>query len=378
MKKLASLLLFFLFLLPLQAHASRFISGDTITIPKQDVVDENAYIAGGTARVDGMVNGDLYVAGGTTVVNGTIAGDTTLVGGTVDFNGTSRGDIRVAGGNVVLQGNVLGEVIVFGGTIAVTQSASTTGQVTLIGGQITLEGTTTGDTRVYGEKVIIRGQVNGPLTVEANEVTVASSAVVTGPFTYSSPNKATIESGSKLPGGVTYHQTSQKEESRGGLAAFAGFAWLYGLITSLIVGAVIYALLPTTVAQVVRYSGKRPGLSALFGLAALILTPVIVVLLMITVIGVPLGLLLILLYVLAIILGSAFGGIFLGSLLWKLFKKLPEYPLNWSVVLVGILCTSLLGLIPFIGWLLQFALFLIGFGGILWYSTNARTSARNW
>lgn len=372
MKKL-SLLLLLLILIPFQAQAAEFRSGDTVTLQRNETLDTNAYLAGGTVQIDGTVNGDLLTAGGTVHITGNIIEDATIAGGTIVLNGTMGDDVRIAGGNVVIQGDILGELLAVGGAITLSSTASTTGQVTLAGGEITLDGSINAPIRVYGDKVIIRGRVNDSVDIQATEVTVASSAVLVGKLTYSSPREATIEPGSSVQGGITYHQTEQKKD-KSNWASFTGFAWLYSWLTALLLGAIIFALLPLLTAQVIRYSGRHAGIAGLVGLAGLILVPIIAILLMVTILGIPLGILLILLYIFGIIIGNVLGGIFLGSWIWKVVKKLPDFPVSWIIVLVGITLTSLLTFIPLIGWLLQFVVFLIGFGGIIWYAFNFRTA----
>ena len=56
------------------ALAADFRSGDTVTIAKNEVIDDDLIITGQNVIVDGTINGDLVVAGGKIVINGTVNG----------------------------------------------------------------------------------------------------------------------------------------------------------------------------------------------------------------------------------------------------------------------------------------------------------------
>src|SRR6266542_4310820 len=69
------------------AHAAQFKTGDHVSIPSDQTINEDVYIATGNATVDGTINGDLFIAGGTIAVNGPVSGGVFVAGGTITLNG---------------------------------------------------------------------------------------------------------------------------------------------------------------------------------------------------------------------------------------------------------------------------------------------------
>ncbi|MEQ1898048.1 MAG: polymer-forming cytoskeletal protein [Vicinamibacterales bacterium] len=76
--------------------------GGSVTIEKDDHVSGEVVVMGGTARILGTVEDELVVIGGTADVQGTIEGDVSVVGGTLTLGPQSvvEGDVSVAGGSV--------------------------------------------------------------------------------------------------------------------------------------------------------------------------------------------------------------------------------------------------------------------------------------
>lgn len=361
-----------LLLVPQTVAAARFGGGDSYSIPRGETVNENIYAAGGQMTIDGTVNGDIYAAGGTVMLGGTVTNDVVVAGGTVQMNGVIEEDLRMAGGNIMMNGTVRGETIMAGGTVIFSGNASTTGEVILAGGQVTLDGVMSGEVTVYGGDITVRGQINGPLTIRAERVVFESSAVVTGPVSYSSPTEATIQSGAALSGGVTYHQIERREPVKRDAGAIIGAAWFMSWLMALALGAALYLLLRRPVHRVIGVAGQMTAKSLLTGLVTLVVVPIALIFIFITIIGIPIAIAVLLTHILLMIFGGAIGGMFVGSLVAKLVKKTADYPVTWATVLCGVTLMSIFGLIPIIGWIARFAFFLIGFGAILVWAWEGR------
>lgn len=84
------------------ALAADFRSGDTITIAKNAVIDDDQIITGQNVIVDGIITGDLVVTGGTIVVNGTVNGSLLAAGQSLTINGRVGGTLYGAGASLHL------------------------------------------------------------------------------------------------------------------------------------------------------------------------------------------------------------------------------------------------------------------------------------
>ena len=111
---------------------------------------------------------------------------------------------------------------------------------------------------------------------------------------------------------------------------------------------------------------KKAGPSIGWGLVYLILTPIIAVLLAITIIGLPLAVILILIFLIALYLSKVLAAFTLGLFLANQMSADKKYKgqLIWPFVF-GLLALVVLGSIPLLGWLFKIILILWAFGALV-------------
>jgi len=107
-----------------------------LIIEKADTVKEDIKFSGGTAIIDGVLDGDFSVMGGNVELNGLVDGDVALFGGSMNIAGKIKGDAAIMGGNVVNKGTVDGDLLVAGGSIKLDSGSVVTGDIAIIGGTI--------------------------------------------------------------------------------------------------------------------------------------------------------------------------------------------------------------------------------------------------
>lgn len=346
-------------LVPVVAFATTFHSGDTVDLRTGEAVYEDVYAAGGTVTSGTQIVGDLYVGGGTVLVTGPVSSDVVIGGGTVTITSAIGDDLRVGGGTIVVQGSVNGDVVVGGGQINLS-GRSIGGDVLAGGGTLRLEAPVGGDVRAGGGEVFINAPVAGDLHVEAEKVTLGSRAVISGNFTYKSPTEAVMEPGAVVRGETSYTPAPH----RNNVAAFAALVSIAMLIKvlMLLAGALVFGLVFKRYGtRLVRDAFAKPLPELGRGLLVLIATPIISILLMVTIIGIPLGILGIIGFVGLMIFSWFMAPVLLGSFIYQWFKK-GEYVVTWQTILIGVIAYTLLGVVPFVGSLVQFALMLLVLG----------------
>jgi cytoskeletal protein CcmA (bactofilin family) len=336
-------------------------------------VHEGWYFAGGDrVYIEGTVNGDVYAAGGMVDISGTINGDLIIAGGQVNIGGTVSDDIRAAGGSVELSGKVGKDVTVAGGTVTMHRGADVTGNLLGAGGSIHLAGTIGKNVRIAAAEMSQTGSIGGNLDFAGEKLAILPGATIAGNLTSYGVSKSKLELAEGAVLGTT--QITEPEQPRPGAKArptryILGFhpAWLlfkFFWITSLLVtGLVLVLISPKNFLAVGSTIIGRPGASALWGLIAFVVTPVAVVLLFITVIGLPIGLFVLALYFWLLYLSQLALGIALGS---RIFGK--EGAKGWNAFwpfAVGLIIIQLLSFIPFLGALICIAGIIFGLGAIL-------------
>ena len=415
--------------------AADFRAGDTITIGKDEVIDDDLIITGQNVIVDGTINGDLVVTGGTIVVNGTVNGSLLTAGQSMIINGKVGGTLYAAGASLTLGPQAVVERnLFFGGYSLTTAAGSLVKRDGAIGGyQANLNGEIQRDLLAGVGALELNGIVGRNATIDVGEpsttvtpdfwrsfvqgdmpatiqpgLRVGADAKIAGKLTYTSPVEQTSAIAAQPQGGVAYSKSVANQA--GGTAAVAAVAqpqnslvnWLWSrlreLVTLLVVGGLALWLLPKLFQQVVAQVRAAPLPSTAWGFAVLILGYLAAILAMVLLIVLIGGLASITLA------GLAWGTFWVGtaglSALATFFTLLVVYgskvvvaypigrwilqrfqgeaaaaPMGWHQswpLLVGLLLYVLVVGIPYLGFVVSVLVTLLGLGA-MWLSLRERT-----
>jgi cytoskeletal protein CcmA (bactofilin family) len=352
---------------PVAAHAAEatnFRSGTTATVAKDEVVDATAYLAGSTVSVAGTVKGDLYCAGQNVDITGTVEGDVICAGQTVNISGNVLGNVRVAGQTVSVAGPVARSLTAFGQTVTLTGNAVVNNDVTIYGSSLQLGGKVGRDATIGGQTVTVAGTVGRTVTAQVEHLTLSTGAHVGGGLDYTSNNQVEVAQGAMVTGQTQRHDPPkhQEEKQQNSFAMrFWGVSFWFG--TMLVMGLVLLGFAPRTYKTAANLMVKQGGWALLAGIVTLIMGPVVAVLAMATIIGIPVGIAFVLLWVVALMASFVYSGYTLGEWVatqasWKL-----KWP-NASALALGLVLLSLLMLVPVVGGLFGFLALVWGLGGI--------------
>jgi cytoskeletal protein CcmA (bactofilin family) len=366
MKHTLSFFVAALFLAPLLAGAATVSTDKTVSIPQTQLVADNAYLAGGDVIFSSTAQKDLVAAGGTVTVSGQVWGEEILAGGDIEILNEVRGSVRAAGGTIRIQGPVRGDVLAGGGDVTLLPGSVVGGDVIILGGKVDIEGSVNGEVRVYGGEVTINGTVLGPVLVRAGKsLTFGEKTVLGGTLTYTAPQEASVAEGAKLPANIAFTQSEGHENAPGikgiilGVVAFLVVAKLIAILAAALIFVYFFApFVKTLTDRTVLHFWKKVGV----GFIALIVTPIAAILAMITVIGIYVGLFFLLSYLVVLVLAGVYMGVLAGGILSKWIVK--EVRTDWKWTILGTLAVFLLGLIPIVGWIVDFFLFLAALGAI--------------
>jgi hypothetical protein len=359
---------FVLALVPLLAGAAEFRAGTQSSLQQGMTVNDDLYMVGGTVMSAGAVRGDLVASGGTLIVSGPVTGDALLGGGNITIVGQISDDLRAGGGNIVVQSTVNGDVVLGGGQVSLS-GERVGGDVAIGGGSVRIDAAVGGDFKAGGGEIYINGPVGGDVEIHAEKVTLGPRANIAGNFTYKAAQTATMEEGAVVRGETSFTERMPREGTREGIrSAIATFitVWFIAKFLMLLAGAFALALIFKRYShELVARATARPLLELGRGLVFFIVLPVLSVLLFVTVIGIPIGIIGLLTFAIVCIFVSLAAPIVLGSFVHKLIWKPQGYVVNWVSVLIGVVLYFILGIIPFIGWILSFVLMMITLGAML-------------
>lgn len=282
---------------------------------------------------------------GTVVVRGTVTGDISAVAGSIRIaeSGTVDGNVDGSAGSIVIAGTVYGDVQVGAGSFELTDTGRVGGDLEAGAGYIRVDGAVDGNVKAAGGAVDIgpNALVDGEFRYDAEDFTQSPDAVVEG--------------------GVVEDPTLSMDRGTGGTSFLPSwFNSAYSLAASFLFGAVLLAVFPQFSESVASTGQDDPLVSAGIGLATLVGVPIVLVIVAVTVIGIPLALAGIGLFVLAIWAAVVYGKFTVG--VWVL--GLADQDNRWLALIVGLVGFAVISLIPILGGVAEFIVFLLGLGAL--------------
>jgi hypothetical protein len=327
---------------------------------------------GGEVNLTDEVAGDGFLAGGRVNTAAEVKGDLIALGGEVSIGGGVGDDLYAAGGQVQVDAIVTGNARVAGGDVTVGPATVIAGALSATGGRVRFEGNAHQYLHASGGSVYLDGVVQGDAEVEAEEITIGPNTRITGKLVARSPREPEIPAGAQITGGVEYNQAevghviSADDAGTDSVKDGVGsFFWMLGVFVA---GALFMLAFPAYSARAAKWIGQEPLRSLGLGFVILVSLPVLTVLLLFTIVGIPLALIVFMLYLLLLFLGWVTAAMFVGQkLLGFLRSDAPETTARRLLALLAaVLVLWLVGFVPILGFWVKFAALLLGIGALVW------------
>jgi hypothetical protein len=242
------------------------------------------------------------------------------------------------------------------------------GDLVVFHGSSTVDGTVDGSLTAFDAPVVISGRVNGDVVVFNGRVELQSGANVTGDVV--SQQAPVVASGATIGGTSKRVQTNTNWEGFGWAGKLAW--WLAVSVSTLVVGLVLVWLVGGGAARILEAGRTRIGPSIGLGLLLFFGLPVLAVIALVTVVGIPLGIGLLAALLLIYALGYSASG-------WILGRSILRRPTSWVVAfLVGWAILRVVALVPILGGLAWFAAVVFGLGALavaIWRTRSATRAA---
>ncbi|OGR63355.1 MAG: hypothetical protein A2X30_02235 [Elusimicrobia bacterium GWB2_63_16] len=331
---------------------------------RPEIVHEDIFVAKGetlrgdiatdkSITVDGLLKGDAVSVGGASVtVNGEVTGDLVSMGGAVAIPGTVRGDVSSIGGPVDVSGRVGGNLSAVGGKVTLSGTGQVDGEISALGG----------------------GVEKGPNAVHKGSVNSFSADAIRGTLTNALGVARTVgrynrDSSTAGPRHSRYNiNYNWRGEDNGGFRAF----WLFALLSMLLTGVAVVTLpaifFPANVENMrAAIDGDIWKTGAIGALALVALFPGLLML-TVSILGIPLVPFAMLGYAAAAVLGlSAFSVILQRKFFEGIKRPGPAGLAGRAAAGAGLIAAMLFvgKLVPFVGGLLALiGLMLLAFGAM--------------
>jgi hypothetical protein len=322
------------------------------------------FAGGGNVEITEPVKGDAFVAAGRVILSQPIGGDAFIAGGNVRVDQNVAEGLFAVGGNVAVEGDIGRHARVVGGDVTIARGATVNGKATLGGAHVEVAGRVGKDLTIAADSARVNGQIDGNVDISARQIELGPEAVIVGKLTYWSPQEATIDPAARIAGGTDYRPITMPEgaHTAGIVALMMGKVFL--LIGLMVMGSLLVLLFPNFTGTVETAFTSHPGKSVALGFGLLVGLPIIGVLFMITLLGIPLGLTVFFLYPLVLTLGYLTAAVFIGDRGMTYLRKGRNLTTGLRIIgFVGALVAlALIGALPIIGGLLVFFLLVGGIG----------------
>lgn len=342
-----------------QALTLRNAEGSTIEVGAHEVVVDTMFLSGKKVLISGVVDGDVFVAAERVEVQGTVRGNLFVVAQATEVSGTVEGAFFVGGQDVELLGRAQGGIYAVGENVFLNETSQVTKSAYLSGESIRTRGRVGRELVFAAARVTLMGEVEHSVTGFSGRFSLADGARVGGDLHVVVPaqDASVVHSGARVEGQTTVRVDESDDEEA---------AWTSRLVLVLLhvlavlsMASVISALFPALTPR--APTSSLAALKAMgVGFVVLVATPVVIVLLALTLVGLPLA---------GVVLGGYGLLLFLASVVVASFvadyvpwpEQLP------SLLRVGLTLIALLSVfqIPVVGGGISFLVMLLGMGAIV-------------
>jgi hypothetical protein len=345
------------------------------TIVKRGRVASDLYAFGGGVDVGADVSGDLIAGGGLVTISHRVQGDLIVGAGSVMVGGLVEKGVRAAGGSVTIAGRVERNVNVAGGSITIAPEAVVSGSAQLVGGEVRVAGVIGRKLRVAGAVVVLAGEVAGNVEVVAQEIEVLPTARIRGKLVYWSPRPARIDPQATISGRVTHNLPelpSRIARTGTALVTVSRTSFMAGLT---VIAVALFLAFPRFTVLASRTIGSDPLKSLGIGLLLFAAIPVLAILSMITILGIPFGLLIFLGFSVALLLGFVLVAFYVGDVGAQAFmgRRSRQGVVRVAFLILALGILLLARQIPVIGAVLIVITVILGLGAMSLYGWRRRT-----
>jgi cytoskeletal protein CcmA (bactofilin family) len=354
-------LLILFFALTLHAHAVEFLSTNVYRVAAGQTIADEQWVTAGSAETEGLFKNDLFIScGGILALNGTYEGNIWgAAGGEASLEGQCERNVRLAGKSVRIDGTIDGNAMVMAETIIATTNAVIGGNATLLGTSIILEGTIKGRATITAARVAtLGGTLEHNVTVTAPDILFSRETTIGGDLSYSTNKELLPADG--VVGGQLRRIVPQNPPLFSAERLASRAMWL---MAALLAGIPFIALFPMTTAMASQLAKKAPWKCLLAGFLASGVLPIIALMCISSIIGIPLGVMAMASWGMMLYLSRIIVGLVLGtSILRTGGSSISRILLAMAL---GLAIIYLVTMIPAIGIPVQIAVVWMGMGALI-------------
>ena len=296
-------------------------------------------------------------------LNKPVNGDAVLAGGSVSLSERVGGDLYATGGSVLIDAPIAGNARLAGGHVEITRRGQVLGKTTLVGGRVTVLGKAGHQLAVFGEHVTLDGEVAGNVTIASRALSIGPNARVSGKLTYRGSVPAQIDPAAVITGGIDYLSFDFEDETYQPVARVVAWVGVIAFTVGLfLIGMLVIIVAPELTAHMSKLVRVRAISSFAMGLATILCVPIAIVLLMLTIVGIPFAFMLLLAWPIILIFGYLAGVMAVSDAIAG--QSAGAKGRRIFLLAMGLGVMLLFARVPFAGWFIGMLLLVMGVGAM--------------
>ena len=352
---------------PGEAVVVRQATGDVV-VPAGETVDDTLIAGGERIVIEGTVTGDVVVGGGRVEIHGAVHGSLVAWSQYTEVDGEVGGSMFVSGQDIAVRGSVGGSLYAFGQYVRVLEGGRVAGSVVSSSQGLTIDGAVDG-VLAGTYRLELDGAVRRDVVVQAGRIAVGPNGRIGGTLTarIGDPDDLRIDAAATLGAEPEVRLGSGERSPNRYLTGAFYLRQAVRLLAAFVTGWLLLRAAPG--AADARFETPTAILRMLgVGFLCVVATPVAAIIAGLTLVGLPVALVAIGLWALAIYLAKIPVALFVGRTFLGPRGSGKGPPL---ALLVGLLAVFVAVNLPFVGWIVNLALTLIGVGGLFAWAVAA-------
>ena len=334
-KKLLNIILVLVLLLGINVNAKTtegFYADESLTLNKE--IGTTTFAAGNNVNVSSKIDGISFIAGNNVTLSG------------------NHDYLFTAGNNIVATEITTKDAFIAGNVIKI--NACNIRDLYVAGETVTIDSNIGRNIYAGGNKVIINGTIEGNVTLGAEEIVIGKETVIKGTLKYPEDSKIDLQEGSKVESIEKYEVEDINVEVS---AVSIIQERIISFVSILLIALILLALNKDVFKKIAELEKSASFIlkNTCIGFGYLLLIPIVAIIALITVIGIPLSIISLLIYGIMIYLSVIATSYYLGN--WILKDKINN---EYLLLTVSLLAIYILKLIPIIGGLVSFISLCLG------------------
>jgi hypothetical protein len=337
------------------------------------------FTAGSTVTQSYDADGDVFATGEVVTISGMSVGDVHAAGMDLDIETDTAADLYAAGATVTIGANVAEDVTAMAYSLRLSSNAAVGGNARLLGRAVVIDAPLGGALTAAAGELTLNSVVQGDAMITADTIHFGPDAQILGRLVYSSDDELDIPERVIPADRVRFEELDQglmRDEIRrtwdeidmpmlpSFISVFSAF--LIALAFFVVIGSIFLSFAPKPIARMRREIAARPGHIFLLGILGLSVLFGLVPITALTIIGIPFVPFAILLIILAWTLGYLLAAYAVAMRVMILMggPRDPSLLIRLAILVAAVCVVTLLNFIPFVGWIINYTLVLLGTGAM--------------